>query len=222
MSVGHLDDRVDELPATPEGDLPFDPDTPNTSPAPGGLTRMFYVGLNELPAAPEIDLPFDPDTLEPLTAPTAAGGPPASDGPVPLAPAESAAPSVPHSPVDTTDMSVGHLDACLDEFEDIQLDTSEIDHDINLLRLPATTEVEIACSYDAPQKEVEESTPDISSTSVADETPKPMLSIAQEEPLESGTLLDNRVDDEPGLVLEETGDVPLRSKEHNADTERAE
>ena len=231
---------LDELTEETEIDIQFDPDTSKTSTEPGELTKTFYVPevlakhvsdvnlpdraarLDELPATPEVELPFDPDTLEPLATQATDGSAAASDGPVPLANPGSAVQYVQHPPVDTTDMSVGHLDNCLDEFEDIQLDTSEIDHDINLLSLPSTAEITPVFDDDAARREIEEITPDISSTSVADETPEPMLSMAQEEPLETAAPFDNRADDALGLKLEVTGDVPSPAEEGHTGTERAE
>jgi hypothetical protein len=217
---------LDELTEETAIDIQFDSDTPSTSTEPGELTKTFYVpevlarqvsemhlsdraaGLDEPPAPPEIALPFDLDPLAPLAAQETDGSTVAPDAPVPPADPESDASYVQPHPVDTTDISVGQLDDCLNEFEDIHLDTAEIDHDLNLLSLPATAEIE-------------EIPPDLSSTSVADETPEPMLFMAQEEPPASAGLLDdNLADNEPGLQLEETSDMP--SEERNADTEQAE
>jgi hypothetical protein len=51
-------------------------------------------------------------------------------------------------------MHVGNLDDYLDEFDDIQLDTTEIDHDIDLaLSLPATAEIEAVIDADPAPKD---------------------------------------------------------------------
>jgi hypothetical protein len=223
MSEVNLPDReagLDEMTAAPEADMPFDTDNPPTSTEPGGLTKMFYVGLDEIAAAPEADMPFDTDNPEPLAENTTDPSAAKLDRTVPLANPESSAQDTQHPPVNTLDMSVGNLDDCFDEFEDIQLDTSEIDHDIDLaLDLPSSTEIELTCDYDAAEKEIEELTSDISSTSVSSETLEPGLSEAQEEAFESEALIDNLADNELVYEPEGTDNVPSPTEEHNAGTE---
>jgi hypothetical protein len=202
-----------ETTAASEIDIHLDTADSNTPTEPGELTKTFYVpeglakqtfnvnlpepaaGLDEMA---EVDIQFDTDNPDPLTENTTALSAAVPEGPLPLANSMSPVQYAQHPPVNTIDMSVGNLDNCFDEFEDIQLDTTEIDHDIDL----ALNGISIVKDDDAAQKDIEKCTPDISNTSVAAETPEATISEPQEE-----------------LFDEETDDVPSLSAEQNADTE---
>jgi hypothetical protein len=148
----------DKTTAETEIDIHLGTDDPNTSTGPGELTKTFYVpegfatptfnvnlpkpvaGLDEMA---EVDLQFDTDNLDPLSENTTARSTAAPEGPLPSANPVSPMQYAQQPPVNTSDMSVGNLDNCFDEFEDIQLDTTEIDHDIDLaLDLPSTVDIE--------------------------------------------------------------------------------
>jgi hypothetical protein len=196
-------------------------DNPTTSTEPGGLTKMFYVGLNDIPVEPKVDIQSDTDNTAPLAEDTPALSQTTPDEAVPQASAVASAQSVQNVPGNTLDMSVGKLDDSLDEFDDIQLDTTEIDHDITLaFNLPSTAE-EIPSVVDSgtPEKAREEMISDISNTAGVDKTPEAMCFEAQEEPFISDIAIDNLADDEPGLELEITDDGPSLSAEHNTVTE---
>jgi hypothetical protein len=202
-------------------DTRLNTDNPTTSTEPGGLTKMFYVGLNDIPVEPKVDIQSDTDNTAPLAENTPDLSQATPDEAVPQASAVASAQSVQNVPGNTLDMSVGKLDDSLDEFDAIQLDTTEIDHDITLaFNLPSTAE-EIPSVVDSgtPEKAREEMISDISNTAGVDKTPKAMCSEAQEEPFASDIAIDNLADDEPGLELEITDDGPSFSEEHNAGTE---
>jgi hypothetical protein len=196
-------------------------DNPTTSTEPGGLTKMFYVGLHDMPVEPEMDSQSSTDNPAPLAENTPDLSQATPDEAVPKASAVVAsAQSMQDVPGNTLDTSVGKLDDCLDEFDDIQLDTTEIDHDINLaLNLPSTAEIPSVADYGTPEKAREEIISDISNTAGVDKTPEAMFSEAQEEPFASDMAIDNIADDELGLELEITDDGPSLSEEHNAGTE---
>jgi hypothetical protein len=151
-----IETELNETTAETAIDIHLDTDNPNTSTEPGELTKTFYVperlakqainmnppervaGLDEMA---ELDLQFDTDTPDPLTENTTALSATAPEGQLPVANPVSPAQDTQHPPVNTIDMSVGHLDKYFDEFEDIQLDTTEIDHDIDLaLNFPSISE----------------------------------------------------------------------------------
>jgi hypothetical protein len=103
---------------------------------------MFYVELDELTAATGVDRQFDSDTPQPLAEQTTQRGPAEPAATAASANPESAVQDTPPA-VKTVDMSVGNLDDDFDEFEDIQLDTSEIDRNIDFARhFPLTAEIE--------------------------------------------------------------------------------
>ena len=123
MSLEELENGFDNMPAAPQVDRQLNIDNPTPSTEPGEFTKMFYVGVDEIPAAPQVDSQLDPGN------------------PAPLANAESSAQSAQYSPANTLEISVGELDGGFDEFEDIQLDTTEIDQDIDLaFNLPSSAE----------------------------------------------------------------------------------
>jgi hypothetical protein len=153
-----IEAELDETTAETEIDIHLDTDDPHTPTEPGELTKTFYVpegfatptfnvnlpkpveGLDEMA---EVDIQFDTENSAPLTENTTARNAAAPEGPLPLANPVSPVQYAQQPPVNTSDMSVGNLDNYFDEFEDIQLDTTEIDHDIDLaLDLPSTVDIE--------------------------------------------------------------------------------
>jgi hypothetical protein len=208
-----------EKPTELKMDTHLNTDDPTTSTEPGGLTKMFYVGLNDMPAE-EVDTQSATDNPAPLSENTPDLAQATPDEAVPQASSVVSAQYAQNPPGNMLDISVGKLDDCFDEFDDIQLDTTEIDHDITLaFRLPANAEIPSGVNYDAPEKTREETISDISNTARGDEAPEAILSEAQEEPFASDVTLDNLADDEFGLEIEVTDDVPSLSEERNADTE---
>jgi hypothetical protein len=149
---------LDELTAATEAEMQLDPATPNPSSKVGELTKMFYVGLDELTAATGAEMQCDPATPNPLAEKTTHHSNAALAGTVSSANLEPPAEYAPPSPVPEMDMSVGNLDDGFDAAEDIQLDTTEIDRDIDFAHhLPSTAEMESALDYNAA--ETEENTP---------------------------------------------------------------
>jgi hypothetical protein len=148
-----MEGKSDETTVDTEIDIHLDTDNPNTSTEPGELTKTFYVPealapppgqgnlpepVTELDEMAEVDMQFDTDNLEALPESTTAHSTAAPDGPLPSTQPVSSGLYAQQPPVHTSDMSVGNLENCFDEFEDIQLDTTEIDHDIDLaLDLPS-------------------------------------------------------------------------------------
>jgi hypothetical protein len=150
MGVWQVDDGCEELPAATEVDMQLAPDAPKPSTEVGELTKMFYVELDELPATTGVDRQLDSDTPNPLAEKATDCNNAASAGPVPEAPP---------APLQTIDMSVGNLADGFDEFEDIQLDTSEIDRDIDFARyLLSTAEIEPAVDDNVPSPSAERHT----------------------------------------------------------------
>jgi hypothetical protein len=195
MSAGKWENSFDNMPAAPQVDRQLNIDNPTPSTEPGDLTKMFYVGVDEIPAVPQVDSQLDPGNPAPLSSP------------------ESSAQCAQYSPTNTLEISVGELEGGFDEFEDIQLDTTEIDQDIDLaFNLPSTVESESTVDYDVAETARKETTPGITSTSVSNETPEPMLPEVQEEPFAVA-------DDEFGLAREGTDDRPSCSEERTAGPE---
>jgi hypothetical protein len=117
---------------------------------------MFYVDLDELTVAPGVDMPFDPGIPKPLAEKMTERSNAEPAGTVPSANPEPATLDAPPSSGQTVDMSVGNLDAGFDEFEDIQLDTSEIDRDIDFASyLSSTAEIVPPFDNDAASRSEE-------------------------------------------------------------------
>jgi hypothetical protein len=141
--VGHVDAGLDAMTGGPEVDMPLAPGMAKPSTTPGELTKTFYVELDELTADPGVDVSPVPDTASPLVEQTTPRSDAATVGMVPLAPPEITVQDTLSVPVKTIDISVGQLAHDFDEFEDIQLDTSEIDLDVDLApHLSSTVEIE--------------------------------------------------------------------------------
>jgi hypothetical protein len=217
MNLSNHKAEMGEKPTELKRDTQLNTDNPTTSPEPGGLTKMFYVGLNDIPVEPEVDIQSAPDNPVPLSENTPDL---AQTTPDEVVPQDSAVIYAQDPPGDTLDMSVGKLDDRFNEFDDIQLDTTEIDHDITLaFNFPSNAEIPSAVNYGAPEKAREEIIPDISNTARGDKAPETIPSEAQEEPFASDVAIDNLADDALGLEIEVTDDGPSLSQERNAGTE---
>jgi hypothetical protein len=214
----NLPDRkaeMDEMPAEPRMDIQSDTDNLTTSTEPGGLTKMFYVGLDEMPAEPRIGIQSDTDNPAPLAENMPELSQTTPDETVPRANPVASAQDAQYPPGNTIDMSVGKLDDCFDELDDIQLDTTEIDHNIDLaFNLPANAAIPSTIDYGAPEKALDAMMPDIANTAGMGKTPEVRLSVAQEEPFASEVASDNLADDEPGLALEVTDAPSLSAERH--------
>jgi hypothetical protein len=140
--------EMDEKPAEPKSDIQSDTGNLTTSTGPGGLTKTFYMGLDEIPAEPKSDIRSAPDNPAPL----AENMPALPDDTVSQTNPVASVQDAQYFPGNTLDMSVGKLDDCFDNFDDIQLDTTEIDHNIDLaFNLPAD-EPGPAVTDDAPSR----------------------------------------------------------------------
>jgi hypothetical protein len=174
--------EMDEKPAEPKMNIQSDTDNLTTSAEPGGLTRMFYVGLGDMPAEPEVDIHSDTDSPAPWAKSIPALSQATRDETVPQANPGTSAQDAQYSPGNTLDMSVGKLDDCFDEFDDIQLDTTEIDHDIDLaFNLPAKAATPSTVDCGMPENARDTMMPDNANTAEADKVPEVILSEVQED-----------------------------------------
>jgi hypothetical protein len=210
-----------DAPLETEADLEMDPDDPKRSAKPGELTNMFYVPEELVDASTEVDLPetevpevsadleteleVDQDDAEPLVENTTGVCDVEPEAPVSTGFSEVSAEDMQQPPVNGTDLRVGDLDDWLDELEDVQLDTTEIDYDLDLeFNISSMSGAETAFDQGLAEKETEANAPDISRTSASDETSDPAVSELQAEPF---------AEVDPALSFSEESDAHIETGE---------